>query len=349
MSYKLTVGIISYNRPHELVRCLQSVLPIPSNVEVLICDDFSPKRDEIASLVKKLQESHNNINFIINEKNYGYDKNLYNVLELASGEFVLLLGDDDMLESHALINLIENLSSFDINTAFLRVRCSDSLLNRIGRSSITYERNYQSTKYFPPEEIYVRGDHIYHSILFSGLIFKRESVLTLKGNIEGFFSSIYIQVALFGLLCSKHGSYFLEGPGIMIGSDGENGFGLNDAADERDIQLRDRDSVVANLNYQVRLIEVMKRISSFTSRRVFDVFIREYRIRFVKAAWTSRKRGLKDFYDFFTYSRKLRIEVGWKVFLILMSFFIIPKSLLGILLESAENFIHLRRGIRKSL
>ena len=294
---KLTVGIISYNRPKELNRCLNSILPIPNNVEILVCDDNSPRKSEILQVVRDFKYSNNNVKILVNQENFGYDKNLFNTLELADSEYVLLLGDDDMLEPNALNNIIEIINGIDFSVGFLRVRFSDVLMESLRINKISYDRNYSTIRFFSCDELQNNGSHLYNSILFSGLVFKKKSVLEFKKYIVEYFNSIYIQVAIFCLLSNKYGSYFLPGPGIMIGSDGENGFGLNESASERDKVLINRKSQFSNLNYQVRLIEVVKRVANNSSVSIFNSFLREYRIRFIKSAWTSRKKGRKELYE----------------------------------------------------
>jgi len=339
---KLTLGIISYNRPSELKRCLESILPVPYNVDVLVCDDNSPRSLEICDVVNAFQVSNKNIKVVlkVNEINYGYDKNLFNILELADSEYVLLLGDDDMLEPNALFSIMETINRNNFSVGFLRVRFSDNLLANLGIKEISYDRNYFKLKYFPPAELRNNGFHLYNSILFSGLIFKKESVLEFKNIIVEYYNSIYIQVAIFCFLSNKYGSYFIPGPGIMIGSDGENGFGLNESASDRDKNLIDRSHFLSNLNYQVRLKEIIERIAKETSSEILKSFLKEYKIRYIKFAWTARKKGRKGLLEFLKYSKKLGlINVSYVNYLLLI-FYIIPIDLLNIILSTTEKAIH---------
>ena len=142
--YKLTVGIISYNRPLELARTLKSLLPLPSDVEVLICDDKSPKINEINDSIIEILQNNTNIRFENNVKNLGYDKNLYNVIEGSNSPHVLLLGDDDFLESGALENLLNFLNnSIDFKCGFLRFKSiSEIQYKRESIKHIYYDNKY---------------------------------------------------------------------------------------------------------------------------------------------------------------------------------------------------------------
>lgn len=280
--YKLTVGIISYNRPHELLRTLNSLMPLPDFVEVLICDDKSPKIDEIVSFIDHLI-SRPNIKFVVNDINLGYDRNLFRIFELSSSNIVLLLGDDDYLEYGALenvLNFIDNTA--DLKCAFLQFR--DLYDDKVFR-------NYNSNFYFNKNVFKYDGSFIYNSILFSGLIFSKNEIINNFRLFEKYFNSIYIQVAFFIYLNSKYGSYFINGPGVIIGGDGESGFGYNEASVNTDIDLKDRSTVLTNLIYHKRLFNVLNNIQLDIDSEFLDVFMSEYKIRSIKALFNARKHG----------------------------------------------------------
>jgi GT2 family glycosyltransferase len=109
---QLSIGIVSYNRPKELVRTIKSLLPLPDNVEIIICDDKSPKYSEIQENLKDLI-SINGIKFFSNPINLGYDRNLFQVITLSNSDYVLLLGDDDYLEEGTIYNILKVISGLN--------------------------------------------------------------------------------------------------------------------------------------------------------------------------------------------------------------------------------------------
>ena len=64
--FKLSIGIVSYNRPFELQRTIKSLMPLPEGVEVIICDDKSPRLNDILSSINYLIDNEK-IRFIIND------------------------------------------------------------------------------------------------------------------------------------------------------------------------------------------------------------------------------------------------------------------------------------------
>ena len=112
MKTTVSICIPSYNRPQELLRLLKS---IDTNrcelVDILICEDNSPKRNEIASVVAEYKtNSSYRLNYIENSTNLGYDKNIKNLVANAQGDFIVFMGDDDTFIPGALDKLHEFLS-----------------------------------------------------------------------------------------------------------------------------------------------------------------------------------------------------------------------------------------------
>jgi len=100
----ISVCIPAYNRPEVLPDLLDSILSQDfTSFEIVICEDYSPRRNEIAALVKAFQADYpNRIRYFENETNLGYDANLRNLIEKAAGEYCLFMGNDDLMTSGAL-------------------------------------------------------------------------------------------------------------------------------------------------------------------------------------------------------------------------------------------------------
>ncbi|MCC6142624.1 MAG: glycosyltransferase [Candidatus Hydrogenedentes bacterium] len=99
---RFSVLIPSYNRPELLVPTIESVLAQTlADFEVIVSDDASPRGAEIAAAVSRFRTDAR-FRFILQPKNLGWSDNRNALLKEATGEFVMLLGDDDLLPSHAL-------------------------------------------------------------------------------------------------------------------------------------------------------------------------------------------------------------------------------------------------------
>jgi len=93
----LSICIPAYNRPRQLIELLRSVDCAAGQVEIVVSEDRSPKRAEIrAAMETEAQRSPYPVRYFENAENLGYDGNVRHLLELASGKYVLFMGDDDL-------------------------------------------------------------------------------------------------------------------------------------------------------------------------------------------------------------------------------------------------------------
>lgn len=94
--YLLTVAIPTFNGSRSLELSLRSALSQAGpGVEVLVSDNCST--DNTGELVRALQASFPALKYYRNETNLGYDRNVDLAVRRASGTFVWLLGDDDVV------------------------------------------------------------------------------------------------------------------------------------------------------------------------------------------------------------------------------------------------------------
>ncbi len=130
-SYKLSICIPTYNRAKHLTNCLQSIISIQSDLkwEMEICVSDNGSIDNTTEVVKLAQKSIP-IKYHRNQKNLGIPLNFLNVVEMASGEFVWLIGDDDLLLPHTLDRILKlitinadvdffYINSFHLNTEYV--------------------------------------------------------------------------------------------------------------------------------------------------------------------------------------------------------------------------------------
>jgi len=101
-----SICIPAYNRPHYLGPLLDSILAQNfRDFEIVICEDNSSERDRIAAVVGEYRSRYPGIlHYFENEENLGYDGNVRNLVQKASGEFCFFMGNDDIMCPGALEN-----------------------------------------------------------------------------------------------------------------------------------------------------------------------------------------------------------------------------------------------------
>lgn len=129
---KLSICIPTYNRASHLANCLNSIILCNSqsefNFEICVSDNGSG--DDTEAVVRHAQ-SFVDIKYHRNSNNIGIPRNFLQVVSMADGEFIWLIGDDDLLVPEAiraLHRLIDfhpgvdffYVNSFHLHTEFLK-------------------------------------------------------------------------------------------------------------------------------------------------------------------------------------------------------------------------------------
>ncbi len=118
----VSVCIPAYNRSAVLPTLLESVLTQDfDEFEVVINEDGSPERKLIREIVEHYAIQYpNRIRYFQNESNLGYDANLRSLIERASGEYCLFMGNDDLMCPGALRTISRAVSKYPKVGVFLR-------------------------------------------------------------------------------------------------------------------------------------------------------------------------------------------------------------------------------------
>jgi len=108
----LTIAIPTWNRSFFLEQTLKQLYQELEGcesygVEVLISDNFSS--DNTSTVIQQAINTGLKIRYIRNNENIGSDANIAQCFNLATGKYVLILGDDDLFVDKALLWLLERL------------------------------------------------------------------------------------------------------------------------------------------------------------------------------------------------------------------------------------------------
>jgi len=294
--YLISISIPSYNRPKELLRLLDSIdTKYPSKIQIVICEDKSPLREEVRKIVEEYKRlTIYDLKYIENPENYGFDKNIRTLIEEADGEYILYMGDDDMFIPDALDKFISFVEQHNECGYILR-----SYRNIYKDGSIEYFRYYNEEKYFEPgEKTYI--ELFWKSVFISGVTIKKKYAENLATDC--FDGTLLYQLYLLAEVCMNHPAAYCNipftqsVPGNAVpffgSSESEKGLYTPGRTQKNDLNFYQgyfKITKYIDKKYNIKSTEVLKKELSKYS---FPIMMR----------W--RSYGLKEFKEF---CRQLRI------------------------------------------
>lgn len=238
----VSICIPSYNRPETLLRLLNSIdCDEKWNVEIVICEDKSPKRELIAKCVEEYKRNCKyTINYYENEDNLGYDGNIRNLVKKATGEYVIFMGDDDVFIPSQLDNFLKFLND-NRSVGYVLRSYKNKYANGVEENYIYYDSN----KFFEPGvESYI--ELFRKSVFISGFTFKRALALdTLTDKLDG---TLLYQLYIEAEICINHRSCYYSTPFTMAYEE-DNGFFFGNSKAEKGLYKPNEHTVSGELNF----------------------------------------------------------------------------------------------------
>jgi glycosyltransferase involved in cell wall biosynthesis len=137
--FKITLAIPTYNRDKFLKRTLENVKNEIGKIEdksiiieILVSDNCS--EDTTKSVCKDFSNSYKYFVYHKNKKNLGYKGNILKLLELARGEYIWFMGDDDGVANDGFNTLLKAIKDYKADLYF-----GDSLIVELNQKA--YYRN----------------------------------------------------------------------------------------------------------------------------------------------------------------------------------------------------------------
>ena len=300
MATLLSIGITSYKRVNELERCIRSVdTKYVDDVEIIVSEDCSPLSKEIGVKVEEIKKTCKyRLSFMPNDHNLGYDGNLGAIIRKSSGKYVLLMSDDDAIYEGYLDMLIPFLKETKKEYGVLYAPFVYTTTKRKDRNygkDLEIEKGEESCK-----------KHIYDSILFSGLIFRKEYVEGYDAS--RFLNMNYFQVYLFLKMLKNYGGYYFAHPSVWCVGDGENAYGLSESSGGNEL-LVNRKSVISNLEFNKTLIKVIKIFDQEESTNVYSSFEKQYSLHSYSGLSKARRMGKQYYREYWDKLNSLDVKL----------------------------------------
>lgn len=298
----LSICIPSYNRPSELHNLLISIDCSNLDIEVVICEDQAPKRYEVRDVVTKFAASSDYvIHYHENVVNKGYDANLRGLIELATGEYIMFMGDDDLFVPGALNNFIIFLRGHVDKPYVLRSYLTRHLDGRV-----------EYFHYLPQSQVLQAGEATVawlfkRSVSLCGFTIRRTKALEFAtSDLDG---TLLYQIYLMAQVCLKHDSVYCHIPithAVQTFRKDKPMFGNSDA--EKNRFTPGSISQDNSINFTKAYFEV----TSYLDKQYGSNLTRLVRIDLSKYSYPflaiQRKRGI---ISFLSYAKRLEIEVGF--------------------------------------
>ena len=199
-----TVCIPAYNRAQYLAPLLDSIFQQDEgDFEVLVCEDRSPERAAIATIMASYAERYQGrVRYVDNERNLGYDGNLRELVQRAQGQYCVFMGNDDLMCPGAL-------------AAIADVIRRHPAAGVVVRTYATFDESpdviKQVFRYFPQEHAIPSGPQAIatafrRSVVIPGMTIHRDSAAELASS--EFDGSLLYQLYLVGRVLAHRSVVF---------------------------------------------------------------------------------------------------------------------------------------------
>ena len=169
----ISVCIPAYNRAALLPQVLDSIVAQDfTDWECVVAEDVSREREEIRAVVERYATAHpGKFRLHLNPQTLGYDGNFRNLVELARGQYVFILGNDDFVAEGALRAVHAGVQRHGEVGAVLR-----SYTFFVGDPSniVQVSRYYPTERVFPPGRSAILACYR-RFVSVSGVVFHRDA------------------------------------------------------------------------------------------------------------------------------------------------------------------------------
>lgn len=292
--YILSICIPSYNRPNELFRLLKSIPKSTyKDIEVVICEDYSPKRKEISRVVGDFDFLNPDlkIRFFENEINLGYDLNLKELIKKANGEFIMYMGDDDTFKSENVPDYLNFLKQ-NLEVGYILRRYSIIHINNKKEDF----RYFNTDKFFNPgiESMLVM---IRRSVFISGFCFKRVYVKDFF-NTDYFAGTLLYQLFLCSELCINFKSAYCDIP-ITVMNESHRGIPeFGNSSSEKDLYKPGTITIQNSINFVKSFLKITGYIDKKYKIDSTSPFLTSFSKYSYPILSIQREKGIKVFINY---------------------------------------------------
>jgi glycosyltransferase involved in cell wall biosynthesis len=288
-----SVCIPAYNRAQYLPHLLDSIFSQNfKDFEILICEDCSPERRQIADIVSSYKSRFPDmIRYYENETNLGYDENIRNLIEYATGTFCFFMGNDDLMCPGALAHVDELIRRHpNVGVIIKSYTVFDTQTGLI----------VQELRYFTNEREISAGLQAVvicfrRSGVISGYIVHRDDALACGTN--AFDGTLYYQMHLTANVLLNRTAVFTPKLLVMCRSGERPDFG--NSANEKGRYTPGRYTPEARLNMVQGALTIAASLSDITQMDILASVKRDYANYFYPFIMDQLSIPIKDYYKLY--------------------------------------------------
>ncbi len=298
----LSICIPSYNRPNQLLKLLNSIyVEDYREIEIIICEDNSPRRNDIISAVNSFNEKTKiTCKLYLNVINLGYDENLKELIKKANGEYIMYMGDDDVFQEGSLVKYVKFLKK-NSHLGYILRRYTVRHNNGINEEFIYYN----SDQYFEPG-INAFNSLFRKSVFISGFCFKRSYVLSFYET-SYFKGTLLYQLFLCAKLVLTYPSAYCNIP-LTIMDENERGVPeFGSSINESNKYTPGKISVQNSINFIKSFLIITRHIDSEFGFNSTSIFLKDLSKYSYPVLSIQRDNGFQRFIE---YNRQLKKEVN---------------------------------------
>jgi O-antigen biosynthesis alpha-1,2-rahmnosyltransferase len=291
MPYRFSVCIPSYNRARFLTPLLSSIASQrDDSIEVVICEDCSPERELIREVVKQFQRRMP-ITYIENAETLGYDGNLRTCVRIASGDYCLMMGNDDLLCQGAIAELkkvVEAYPSVGVVSRAYKIfhESADNV-----RQTIVH---FKESRFFPkgPESLVT----LYRRVgVLSGLVFRRD--LADSFATDRWDGTLYYQMYLCGEMILASDGFYISKPLVACRDGIAPDFG--NSKSEKRFYTPGKYTNEARLKMFGSVLDIVRDIEARHGVKLLDSVVRDIGNYSYVLLHPQRRQGLIRFFQYY--------------------------------------------------
>ncbi|HBU06923.1 MAG TPA: hypothetical protein DEB09_02475 [Candidatus Magasanikbacteria bacterium] len=327
----ISICIPNYNRPKELLRLLKTIDASDKEaLEIVICEDRSPKMLEVRGVVAEFSKNTPyRVNYVENEVNLGYDKNIRACITNAKGDWIVYMGNDDEFVPGALDQLVDFLKK---NEKLGYVLKSHYFIHKNHKKERF--RYYEGTTFFEPGlDTYVKMFR--KSVFISGFTIKRDLVVSLlKPDFDG---TLLFQLYILAEVCLKYPVAYFDVPLTQQYDEGFPEFG--NAESEKGLYTPGSITVENSLKFLQGYFKITQYIDNEYNFNSTDLIKNDMSKYFYPNLAVQRNKGLKVFLKYVKELNKIGFNSSFYYYIYVIMLVLFGKRICDNLVRILKDII----------